>query len=162
MNPNFFFTSPILFLFEEIKERTEDVVFSSDNPHSTLKGALFIKMLNIWIFSLFLISLTRKQTYFISIIPNFIVCKFVMYFCIYLLKPFSRTIFSAAPQLTRLFSQDVYDKVDYLSSLGKTQIAAVRRDADIGVAEAERDAGIRVNAACLICLRHILLCKKTG
>ncbi|KFQ10922.1 Flotillin-2, partial [Leptosomus discolor] len=39
--------------------------------------------------------------------------------------------------------QDVYDKVDYLSSLGKTQTAAVQRDADIGVAEAERDAGIR-------------------
>ncbi|XP_038140806.1 flotillin-2-like [Cyprinodon tularosa] len=39
--------------------------------------------------------------------------------------------------------KDVYDKVDYLSSLGKTQSAAVRRDADIGVAEAERDAGIR-------------------
>ncbi|MED6246585.1 Flotillin-2, partial [Ataeniobius toweri] len=38
---------------------------------------------------------------------------------------------------------DVYDKLDYLSSLGKTQIAAVQRDADIGVAEAERDAGIR-------------------
>lgn len=42
--------------------------------------------------------------------------------------------------------QDVYDKVDYLSSLGKTQTAAVQRDADIGVAEAERDAGIRVRA----------------
>ena len=40
--------------------------------------------------------------------------------------------------------QDVYDKLDYLSSLGKTQTAAVQRDADIGVAEAERDAGIRV------------------
>uniref|UniRef100_A0A3Q4I9D4 Flotillin n=1 Tax=Neolamprologus brichardi TaxID=32507 RepID=A0A3Q4I9D4_NEOBR len=39
--------------------------------------------------------------------------------------------------------KDVYDKLDYLSSLGKTQIAAVQRDADIGVAEAERDAGIR-------------------
>ena len=38
----------------------------------------------------------------------------------------------------------MYDKLDYLSSLGKTQIAAVQRDADIGVAEAERDAGIRV------------------
>ncbi|NXU83891.1 FLOT2 protein, partial [Xiphorhynchus elegans] len=37
---------------------------------------------------------------------------------------------------------DVCDKVDYLSSLGKTQIAAVQRDADIGVAEAERDVGI--------------------
>lgn len=41
--------------------------------------------------------------------------------------------------------QDVYDKVDYLSSLGKSQTAAVQRDADIGVAEAERDAGIRVS-----------------
>lgn len=41
-------------------------------------------------------------------------------------------------------SQDVFDRVNYLSSLGKTQTAAVRRDADIGVAEAERDAGIRV------------------
>uniref|UniRef100_A0A3Q3AZ24 Flotillin n=1 Tax=Kryptolebias marmoratus TaxID=37003 RepID=A0A3Q3AZ24_KRYMA len=39
--------------------------------------------------------------------------------------------------------KDVYDKVEYLSSLGKTQTAAVQRDADIGVAEAERDAGIR-------------------
>ncbi|KAA8579388.1 hypothetical protein FQN60_016818 [Etheostoma spectabile] len=39
--------------------------------------------------------------------------------------------------------KDVYDKLDYLSSLGKTQTAAVQRDADIGVAEAERDAGIR-------------------
>lgn len=43
-----------------------------------------------------------------------------------------------------LFRQDVYDKLDYLSSLGKTQTAAVQRDADIGVAEAERDAGIKV------------------
>lgn len=34
--------------------------------------------------------------------------------------------------------------MEYLSSLGKTQTAAVKRDADIGVAEAERDAGIRV------------------
>lgn len=40
----------------------------------------------------------------------------------------------------------MYDKVEYLSSLGKTQTAAVKRDADIGVAEAERDAGIRVRA----------------
>lgn len=39
--------------------------------------------------------------------------------------------------------KDVYDRLDYLSSLGKTQTAAVQRDADIGVAEAERDAGIR-------------------
>ncbi|KAJ3588800.1 hypothetical protein NHX12_009654 [Muraenolepis orangiensis] len=39
--------------------------------------------------------------------------------------------------------KDVYDKVEYLSSLGKSQTAAVQRDADIGVAEAERDAGIK-------------------
>ncbi|XP_031664175.1 flotillin-2a-like isoform X1 [Oncorhynchus kisutch] len=39
--------------------------------------------------------------------------------------------------------KDVYDKVEYLSSLGKSQTAAVQRDADIGVAEAGRDAGIR-------------------
>ncbi|CAH2220037.1 flotillin-2 isoform X1 [Pelobates cultripes] len=39
--------------------------------------------------------------------------------------------------------KDVYDKVEYLSSLGKTQTAVVQRDADIGVAEAERDAGIQ-------------------
>lgn len=45
--------------------------------------------------------------------------------------------------------QDVYDKVEYLSSLGKTQTAAVQRDADIGVAEAERDAGIRVRGSLL-------------
>ncbi len=37
--------------------------------------------------------------------------------------------------------------MEYLSSLGKTQTAAVQRDADIGVAEAERDAGIRVRGA---------------
>ncbi|XP_066941792.1 flotillin-2 isoform X1 [Macrobrachium rosenbergii] len=39
--------------------------------------------------------------------------------------------------------KDVYDRVDYLSSLGKAQTAAVKRDADIGVAQANRDAGIR-------------------
>ncbi|KAM9732676.1 flotillin-2-like [Menidia menidia] len=56
----------------------------------------------------------------------------------------------AAPDVGRMGMEilsftikDVYDKLDYLSSLGKTQIAAVQRDADIGVAEAERDAGIR-------------------
>jgi flotillin len=40
--------------------------------------------------------------------------------------------------------KDVYDNVEYLSSLGKSQTANVRRDADIGVAQANRDAGIRV------------------
>lgn len=48
--------------------------------------------------------------------------------------------------------------MDYLSSLGKTQTAAVQRDADIGVAEAERDAGIRVCTWWLksICLHRFL------
>merc|ERR1719357_2294581 len=39
--------------------------------------------------------------------------------------------------------KDVYDNVDYLASLGKTQTAVVKRDAEIGVAQANRDAGIR-------------------
>merc|ERR1719205_325772 len=39
--------------------------------------------------------------------------------------------------------KDVYDNVDYLASLGKGQTAAVKRDAEIGVAQANRDAGIR-------------------
>jgi flotillin len=40
--------------------------------------------------------------------------------------------------------KDVYDDVQYLASLGKAQIANVKRDADIGVAQANRDAGIKV------------------
>lgn len=40
--------------------------------------------------------------------------------------------------------KDIMDKVEYLNSLGKAQTAVVKRDADIGVAEANRDAGIRV------------------
>merc|ERR1719229_898600 len=39
--------------------------------------------------------------------------------------------------------KDVYDHVDYLASLGKSQTVAVKRDAEIGVAQANRDAGIR-------------------
>merc|ERR1711972_787505 len=39
--------------------------------------------------------------------------------------------------------KDVFDNVEYLASLGKAQTAAVKRDADIGVAQANRDAGIR-------------------
>merc|ERR1719450_1376251 len=39
--------------------------------------------------------------------------------------------------------KDVYDNVTYLQSLGKSQTAAVKRDAEIGVAQAKRDAGIR-------------------
>merc|ERR1711990_604019 len=39
--------------------------------------------------------------------------------------------------------KDVSDNVDYLASLGKSQTAAVKRDAEIGVAQANRDAGIR-------------------
>merc|ERR1719515_180827 len=40
-------------------------------------------------------------------------------------------------------TKDVFDNVDYLASLGKSQTAAVKRDAEIGVAQANRDAGIR-------------------
>merc|ERR1711892_699230 len=39
--------------------------------------------------------------------------------------------------------KDVHDNVTYLQSLGKAQTAAVKRDAEIGVAQANRDAGIR-------------------
>merc|ERR1711981_963856 len=39
--------------------------------------------------------------------------------------------------------KDVYDNVEYLASLGMTQTAVVKRDAEIGVAQANRDAGIR-------------------
>jgi len=38
----------------------------------------------------------------------------------------------------------VYDNVEYLSSLGKAKTANVKRDAAVGVAQANRDAGIRV------------------
>ena len=41
--------------------------------------------------------------------------------------------------------KDINDRVEYLSSLGRAQTANVKRDADIGVAEANRDAGIRVS-----------------
>ncbi|XP_041347753.1 flotillin-2-like [Gigantopelta aegis] len=39
--------------------------------------------------------------------------------------------------------KDIVDSVEYLASLGRAQTANVKRDADIGVAEAHRDAGIR-------------------
>ncbi|XP_054713912.1 flotillin-2-like [Uloborus diversus] len=56
----------------------------------------------------------------------------------------------AAPDIGRMGIEilsftikDVFDKVEYLASLGKARTAAVKRDADVGVAQAERDAGIR-------------------
>lgn len=49
--------------------------------------------------------------------------------------------------------KDVYDEVQYLTSLGKAQTAMVKRDADAGVAEANRDAGIRVKLCFFICLK---------
>merc|ERR1719431_2171293 len=56
----------------------------------------------------------------------------------------------AAPDVGRMVIEilsftikDVYDNVTYLQSLGKAQTAAVKRDAEIGVAQANRDAGIR-------------------
>ncbi|KJE97317.1 flotillin 2-PF [Capsaspora owczarzaki ATCC 30864] len=39
--------------------------------------------------------------------------------------------------------KDIADKVGYLDSLGKKRTAEVKRDADIGVAHAKRDAGIK-------------------
>lgn len=39
--------------------------------------------------------------------------------------------------------KDIVDDVSYLDSLGKTQTAEVKKNADIGVADANRDAGIR-------------------
>lgn len=39
--------------------------------------------------------------------------------------------------------KDVFDNVNYLGSLGKTQTEVVKRDAKIGIAEANRDAGIK-------------------
>lgn len=39
---------------------------------------------------------------------------------------------------------EIYDHVHYLSSLGRAQTAVVKRDANVGVAESERDAGIQV------------------
>lgn len=56
----------------------------------------------------------------------------------------------AAPDVGRMAIEilsftikDVRDDVQYLASLGKSQTAGVKRDADTGVAEANRDAGIR-------------------
>lgn len=43
--------------------------------------------------------------------------------------------------------QDIKDEVDYLFSLGVKQAADVKRNADIGVANAKRDAGIRTAEA---------------
>uniref|UniRef100_A0A023FV00 Putative flotillin n=1 Tax=Amblyomma parvum TaxID=251391 RepID=A0A023FV00_AMBPA len=54
----------------------------------------------------------------------------------------------AAPDIGRMGIEilsftikDVFDRVEYLTSLGRARTAAVKRDADIGVAQAERDAG---------------------
>lgn len=53
--------------------------------------------------------------------------------------------------------KDIVDNVQYLDSLGKTQTAKVKRDADIGVAEANRDAGIRVCYVYLWLVKHYQL-----
>ncbi len=57
----------------------------------------------------------------------------------------------ASPDLGRMGMEilsftikDVVDAVGYLDSLGKTQTANVKRDAEIGVAQSNRDAGIKV------------------
>ena len=46
--------------------------------------------------------------------------------------------------------KDIYDNEHYLDSLGKTQTAEVKKNADVGVAEANRDAGIRVRVAWIL------------
>lgn len=51
--------------------------------------------------------------------------------------------------------KDIYDCVEYLNSLGRKQIAYVKRDAFIGVAEAERDAGIKVGDVFFYCFYYI-------
>nr|XP_046916626.1 flotillin-2-like isoform X2 [Dermatophagoides farinae] len=43
--------------------------------------------------------------------------------------------------------KDIYDKVEYLDSLGRTRMAQVKQDAQMGVVESERDIGI-VEAKC--------------
>ena len=47
--------------------------------------------------------------------------------------------------------KDINDNVKYLDSLGKTQTAVVKKEADIGVAEANRDAGIKVLLEIVFC-----------
>ncbi|XP_075230277.1 flotillin-2-like [Lycorma delicatula] len=46
-------------------------------------------------------------------------------------------------QIISFVIKDISDNVGYLSALGKSRIAAAKRDAEIGIAYAERDAGIR-------------------
>lgn len=56
----------------------------------------------------------------------------------------------AAPDVSRMGIEilsftikEVHDEVDYLASLGKAKTAEVKKNAKVGVAQAERDAGIR-------------------
>lgn len=58
--------------------------------------------------------------------------------------------------------KDVVDNVDYLSSIGRAQSAVVKKDAAIGVAEAERDSGIVVGVFdCMTCFYAFLLVIKS-
>merc|ERR1719277_1774636 len=52
-------------------------------------------------------------------------------------------VYKDRDQFANLVREIATPDVDNLSSLGKTQTAAVKRDAEIGVAQANRDAGIR-------------------
>lgn len=54
--------------------------------------------------------------------------------------------------------KDVYDNVEYLSSLGRPQTAIVKRDANTGVAFANRDAGIRVSPPSSTAALSLVLC----
>eukprot|EP00056_Hartaetosiga_gracilis_P002986 m.58725 g.58725 ORF g.58725 m.58725 type:complete len:431 (+) comp11279_c0_seq3:409-1701(+) len=46
-------------------------------------------------------------------------------------------------QIVSFTIKDVFDHVDYLDSLGKEQTAVVIRNADVGIANADRDAGVQ-------------------
>lgn len=66
----------------------------------------------------------------------------------------------AAPDVARMGIEvlsftikDVHDEVDYLASLGKARTACVKRDASVGIAQAERDASIR-EAECASAAMH--------
>ncbi len=111
------------------------------------------------------LSFAKQKKIFLAL-PVYIQCEMhISYFCIF---PISGTLsveaiyqdrdqFAqlvrevAAPDVGRMGIEilsftikDVYDNVEYLESLGRAQTANVKRDADIGVAEANRDAGIKV------------------
>ena len=55
--------------------------------------------------------------------------------------------------------KDVYDNVTYLQSLGKAQTAAVKRDAEIGVAQVPAAALLCCIQFCLIASQFLIILK---